>query len=134
MTMDYNTALRTQQMQDIIDDTDGGGAGQLVLLASAQQTINGAATGPILGNITLPVPSAVAAAGVWTLDATPALTTTAIGGGGTIQSFRILDNAGTAIAGGTAGLAGTDMLLDVVDVTDGDTINVNSGQITNGNA
>lgn len=133
MTMDYNTALRTQQMQDLIDDTDAGGAGQLVLLASAQQTINGAATGPILGNVTLPVPSGVAAAGVWTLQGTP-LSTTAIGGGGTIQSFRILDNGGTAIAGGTAGTSGTDLILDSATVSDGDTININSGQITNGNA
>jgi len=89
-----------------------------------------APTGTLLFTFTLADPSfSVAAVGVATLDATPVITAVAVAAG-TAGWWRAKDSTGATVMDGTAGVAGTDMILDNATVAIGQNINLTAGTMT----
>jgi hypothetical protein len=120
MTVNYSNPVKQARMTAVRDQIDGGsGAGIL--------EIGTAAMGTVLATITLDDPSGtVAGAGVLTLSNFPRSDTSA-DASGTAAAARIRDsNGNVVISGMTAGLSGTDVILDSVSITSGQTVRINS--------
>lgn len=133
MTIQFSVGARNNRLDSI--ETTVGTAPQLILY-SGSVPANCAAADPtgVLATITLPSDWMTnAASGSKTINNGP---WTGIGSAsGTAASFRIKDSTGTTChIQGTAGMSGTDMILDNSNIALGQTINVNTFTLTDGNA
>jgi hypothetical protein len=123
MAVTYSTAVKTARMGAVITQIDvGAGASTLEIgttgFASTLVTIN------------LVDPCGTAASGVLTFDFDPDISATA-SAGGTAAEARIKDGNGTiCISGLTVGTAATDIILDSVSITSGQTVTITAGTIT----
>lgn len=124
MAVTYSNTVKQARMTAVRDQIDGGsGAGIL--------EIGTAAMGTVLATITLADPSGtVAGAGVLTLSSFPR-SDTAADASGTAAAARIRDSNGNVVISGlTVGTSGTDVILDSVSITSGQTVTINSAVFT----
>lgn len=124
MAVTYTTAVKNARMDAVAAQIDGGsGAGVLQIGTTSMATV--------LAEFTLNDPCAAAASGgVLTLSGFPKSDTSA-NNTGTAAAARIRDSNGTDIITGlTVGTSGSDINLDSVSVTAGQTVTINSATIT----
>lgn len=124
MAVTYNSTLKTTRMTSVVTAIDAGaGAGKLEIGTSGM--------GTVLATITLADPCGSASAGVLTFT-TPRSDTSA-DASGTAAAARIRDSDNNDIVTGlTVGTSGTDIVLDSVSITAGQTVTINSATITHG--
>jgi hypothetical protein len=104
----------------------GAGPGTLVIGTSALSGATG-----VLATIPLADPSASVAAGVLTLLGMPK--SAAAVAAGTAAKAEIRDSNGTVVVSGlTVGTSATDIIINSVAISVGQTIQINSGTITHG--
>ena len=124
MAVTYSNTVKQARMTAVRDQIDGG-SGPGVL------EIGTAAMGTTLATITLGDPSGtVAGAGVLTLSGFPR-SDTAADASGTAAAARIRDSNGNVVISGlTVGTSGTDVILDSLSITSGQTVTINSAVFT----
>lgn len=123
MAVTYTTAVKTARMTAVRDQIDAGtGAGILQIGTTGM--------GTVLAEITLNDPSGTISGAVLTLSGFPKSDTSA-NATGTAAAARIRDSSGTdVITGLTVGTTGSDINLDSVSITAGQTVTINSATIT----
>lgn len=123
MPVTYPTAVKTARMTAVRDQIDAGtGAGILQIGTTGM--------GTVLAEITLNDPSGTISGAVLTLSGFPKSDTSA-NATGTAAAARIRDSSGTdVITGLTVGTTGSDINLDSVSITAGQTVTINSATIT----
>lgn len=123
MAVTYSTAVKTARMTAVRDQIDAGaGAGILQIGTTGM--------GTVLAEITLNDPSGTISGAVLTLSGFPKSDTSA-NATGTAAAARIRDSGGTdVITGLTVGTTGSDINLDSVSITAGQTVTINSATIT----
>lgn len=123
MPVTYSTAVKTARMTAVRDQIDAGtGAGILQIGTTGM--------GTVLAEITLNDPSGTISGAVLTLSGFPKSDTSA-NATGTAAAARIRDSSGTdVITGLTVGTTGSDINLDSVSITAGQTVTINSATIT----
>lgn len=123
MSVIYTTAVKTARMGAVIAQIDAG---------ASPSTIEIGTTGFASTLVVIPLadPSGTAASGVLTLDFDPDVSATA-SASGTAAEARIKDGNGTIVISGlTVGTSGTDIILDSVSITAGQTVTLTTGTIT----
>ena len=133
MAIAYSTTVRNNKMDQVTAAVDGGaGAGLLRIYDGTRPASGGTAT-TLLAELTLSDPSfGAAASGVITANSITG--DTSANATGTATWFRIVDSNGTFIIDGSVGTSGSDLNLDAVSITTGDTVNVSSLTITENNS
>lgn len=123
MAVTYSTAVKTARMTAVRDQIDAGtGAGILQIGTTGM--------GTVLAEITLNDPSGTISGAVLTLSGFPKSDTSA-NATGTAAAARIRDSSGNdVITGLTVGTTGSDINLDSVSITSGQTVTINSATIT----
>lgn len=124
MAVTYTTAVKNARLDAVTAQIDAGaGAGKLEIGTTAM--------GTVLATITLADPSAASAAsGVLTFSGFPRSDTSA-DATGTAAAARIRDSNNTDIVTGlTVGTSGSDINLDSVSITAGQTVTITSATIT----
>jgi len=131
MALQYGLTINNARL-DAIETTIGASAKLRIYTGSAPANCAAAATGTLLVEMVLPSDWMAAAsgaskvkAGTWTGTAS---------GTGTSGYFRIVDNAG-AVAGiqGTAGMSGTDLILNNSSLATSQTVTVDTFSLSTGN-
>lgn len=124
MAVTYTTAVKNARLDAVTAQIDAGaGAGKLEIGTTGM--------GTVLATITLADPSASAASsGVLTFSSFPRSDTSA-DATGTAAAARIRDSNNTDIVTGlTVGTSGSDINLDSVSITAGQTVTITSATIT----
>lgn len=123
MAVTYTTAVKTARMNAVKDQIDAGaGAGKLEIGTSGMASV--------LATITLADPCGTVTNGVLTFSSMPRSDTSA-DASGTAAAARIRDSNDVDIVTGlTVGTSGTDIILDSVSITAGQTVTINSATIT----
>jgi hypothetical protein len=123
MAVTYAAGLKTTRMQAVRDAIDAGAAGKL--------EIGTAGMAAVLVTITLADPASTVSGDTLTLAGTPKSGTAS--GTGTAAAARIRTSADADVVTGlTVGTSGTDIILDSVSITSGQTVTINSGTIQHG--
>lgn len=122
MAITYTTAVKTARMTAVRDQIDlGAGAGILKIRDSGNV---------VLASITLADPSGTITNDVLTFSGFPRSDTSA-DATGTANNAIITDSAGTTVISGlTVGLSASDIILDSLSITTGQTVTLNSATIT----
>jgi len=124
MAVIYPTALKNTRLQAVLDAIDVGTAGKL--------EIGTAGMALVLATIILADPAGGAPAG-GVLTLTMPRSDTAADATGTAAAARIRTSADADVVTGlTVGLSGTDIILDSLSITAGQTVTINSATITHG--
>lgn len=124
MAVTYSTAVKTARMDAVIAQIDAG-------VAAGYIEIGTTGMASVLATLTLADPSGTAAAGVLTFDFAPDISDTSADNTGTAAEARIKDSTGTVVISGlTVGTSGTDIVLDSVSITAGQTVTLTTGTIT----
>lgn len=120
----YAAALRTARMEEVVAAIDAGaGAGKL--------KIGTAGMGTVLATLTLADPCGVVSGDVLTFDFDPDISDTSADNTGTAAAATITDSADNVIVSGlTVGTSGTNIVLDSVSITAGQTVTITSGTLT----
>lgn len=124
MAVTYTTAVKNARLDAVTTQIDAGaGAGKLEIGTTGM--------GTVLATVTLADPSAAAAAsGVLTFSGFPRSDTSA-DATGTAAEARIRDSNNTNIITGlSVGTSGSDINLDSVSITAGQTVTITSATIT----
>lgn len=123
MAVTYSTSAKSARMTAVVNEIDAGaGAGKLKIRNSSNT---------ILATITLADPSGTVSNGVLTFDFDPDVSDTSADASGTADNAIITDsNDVTVISGLTVGTSGTDIVLDSVSITAGQTVTLTTGTIT----
>lgn len=124
MSVTYAAGVKTTRMQAVRDAIDAGANGKL--------EIGTAGMALVLATITLADPASSVAGSILTLLGVP-LSDVAADATGTAAAARIRTSADADVVTGlTVGLSGTDIILDSVDITAGQTVTITAGTITHG--
>jgi len=123
MAVTYSTAAKAARMTAVVGQIDAGaGAGKLKIYTSGGALL--------LATFTLADPCGSVSGAVLTFDFDPDLSATA-GNTGTAAVATITDDADTVIISGlTVGTSGTDIVLDSVSITSGQTVTLATGTLT----
>lgn len=123
MAVTYSATAKTNRMTAVRDTIDAGtGAGVLQIGTTGMATV--------LAEFTLNDPSGTVSGSVLTLSGFPKSDTSA-NATGTAAAARIRDsNSNDVITGLTVGTSGSDINLDSVSITTGQTVTLNSATIT----
>lgn len=123
MAIVYTTAVKNARMSAVVDQIDAGaGAGVLQIGTTGMASI--------LAEITLADPSGTVTGGVLTFSSFPRSDTSA-NNTGTAAAARIRDSNGVDIITGlSVGTTGSDINLDSVSITAGQTVTITSATIT----
>jgi len=124
MAVTYSTAMKTVRMQAVVDDIDAGaGAGTLEIGTSGM--------GTVLATFQLTEPCGTVSGAVLTFDMDPDISDTSADATGTAAAAQIKDGSGVAVITGlTVGTSATDIILDSVSITSGQTVTLAIGTIT----
>lgn len=124
MAITYTAAVKTARMQTVIDQIDASAtAGTLEIGTTGMASV--------LAVLTLTDPCGTAAAGVLTFDFDPDISDSSADASGTAAEARIKNGDGTVVISGlTVGTSGTDIVLDSVSITAGQTVTLATGTIT----
>ncbi|MDX3100456.1 hypothetical protein [Nonomuraea angiospora] len=125
--------VRSAACDAVVDRVDVGttnAAGRLRVYSGAQPaSANNAPTGTLLAEVPLALPAFTAASnGVATLLGVP-LSASGLAAG-TAGWFRIVDRDAATVIDGSAGTAGTQLILNTATISPGVTVQINSGTIT----
>ena len=122
MAVTYSTAMKTARMQAVADDIDeGAGAGTLEIGTSGMASV--------LATFTLTEPCGTVSGDTLTFDFDPDLSVSA-SADGTAAEAQIKDGGGVAVITGlTVGTSGTDIVLDSVSITNGQTVTLATGTL-----
>ena len=133
--MRITNAAAIAMCDTLVDSLDSGSGTAKIEVRTGSQpaTVETAASGTLLGTLNLTNPAFGGAA-----DANPGATATAAAisddtsadATGTAGYFRAYNRNGDAVLDGTAGTSGTDLILDDVSITSGQTIKINSWTVT----
>lgn len=133
MAVNYSTTVKQNRMLNIIDAIAGktyavgtgtASAGTLVIGTSALSGSTG-----VLATFTLGTTPATSSNGVLTISGTPLSSTASATGTAALAEIR--NNAGTVIVSGlTVGTSGTDITINAVAISSGQTVTLSSGTIT----
>lgn len=128
MAVIYAATLRTARMQEVLAAIDAGsGAGKLKIGTSAM--------GTVLATLTLADPCGSVSGDVLTLDTSPALSDSSADNSGTAAAATITDSDDNVIVSGlTVGTSGTNIILDSVAITAGQTVSITSATLTHNTA
>lgn len=123
MAVTYSTTMKTARMQAVANTIDAGaGAGVLEILTAADL---------LLATIQLVEPCGTVTGAVLNFDFDPDISDTSADNTGTAAKAQIKDGSGVAqITGLTVGTSGTDIILDSVSITAGQTVTITLGSIT----
>lgn len=123
MAIVYTTAVKNARMSAVVNQIDAGaGAGVLQIGTTGMASI--------LAEITLADPSGTVTGGVLTFSSFPRSDTSA-NNTGTAAAARIRDSNGVDIITGlSVGTTGSDINLDSVSITAGQTVTITSATIT----
>ena len=128
MTTGYSAALRNAQLDAIA--TAVGNGGKCAIYDGTRPATGGAATTK-LAEFTMGTPFAPGAAGA---VLSPTLPADVVGlAAGTATWFRITTSGGTQVIDGSAGTAGTDMVLNTATISIGLAVSMTAFTITRGN-
>lgn len=121
MSIVYAVTLRNNRLQQVINAIDGGaGSGRI--------QIGTAGMGLVLLTTVLLKPCATIAAGVLTFSGTPIATVASANG--VAAEAQVTDSTGTVwVSGLSVGLAGTDIIISLVNVAAGSIVTFQSGSI-----
>jgi hypothetical protein len=124
MAVTYSTATKQARLNAVITAIDAGaGPGTLEIGTSGMASV--------LAILTLADPSGTASGATLTFDFDPDISDTSANASGTAAEARIKDSDGTVIISGlTVGTSGTDIVLDSVSITAGQTVTLTTGTIT----
>ena len=124
MAVIYAAALRTARMNAVVTAIDAGsGAGKL--------KIGSAAMASVLATLTLTDPCGTVSGDVLTLDFDPDISDTSADNTGTAAVATITDSDDNVIVSGlTVGTTGTNIVLDSVSITAGQTVTITTGTLT----
>lgn len=123
MSVVYSTQVKTERMQAVADQIDAASAHGYIEIGTAGMA-------SVLATIELGNPCGVVAADVLTFSGFPRSDASAANSGNAAEA-RICDGNGSAmITGLTVGTSGTDVVLDSVSITAGQTVTLNSATIT----
>lgn len=123
MSVTYTTAVKAARMTAVRDSIDGGtGAGYIEIGTTGMASV--------LATITLEAVCGTVSGAVLTLSSFPKSDTSA-DATGTAAEARIRDGDATdVITGLTVGTSGSDINLDSVSITAGQTVTLNSATVT----
>lgn len=123
MSVSYRASLQATRMQAVLDDIDNHASPAFIEICSASFAA-------ILATITLSDPSFSRSAAVLTMLGVPKSDTSA-DNTGTAAVARIKDGGGTTIVNSlSVGTSATDIILNSVSVTAGQTVTLTAGTIT----
>lgn len=124
MAVTYSTACKQARLEAVIAQIDGGsGAGTLEIGTSGM--------GTVLATLTLADPCGSASGATLTFDFDPDISDSSADATGTAAAAQIKDSNGTVVISGlTVGTSGTDIVLDSVSITAGQTVTLTTGTIT----
>lgn len=135
MAVTYSSTVKTNRL-NIVNDavnsktyaagTGAGSAGKLVIGTSALSGATG-----VLATIVLQNPAATVSGNTLTIAGVPL--SVAASGTGTAALAELRNNADTVIVSGlTVGTSATDIIISSTTITNGQTVQLNSGVITHG--
>ena len=125
MAVNYPTAIKTTRMQAVRDAIDAGASAGKLEIGTTGMAL-------VLATISLADPASTVTGAVLTLASMPRSDTSA-DATGTAAEARIRDSNNTDVVTGlTVGLSGTNVVLDSLSITAGQTVTINSGTITHG--
>lgn len=125
MAVTYSTAAKEDRLEAVIALIDAGsGAGKLKIRDGSNV---------VLATLTLADPCGAASGGTLTFDFDPDISDTSADASGTAANAIITDSDDTTVISGlTVGTSGTDIVLDSVSITAGQTVTLTTGTITHG--
>ena len=128
MAVIYAAALRTARMNEVNDAINAGsGAGKLKIGTTGM--------GLVLATLTLADPAGSVSGDVLTLDFDPDISDTSADNTGTAAAATITDSDDNVIVSGlTVGTSGTNIVLDSVSITAGQTVTITAGTLTHNTA
>ena len=123
MPASYDLDTKNDRMTAVRDRIDSGSGPGVLQIGTAGMAV-------ILTEFTLDDPSGTVSGGLLSLSGFPKSDTSA-NATGTAAAARIRDsNGNTRVGGLTVGLSATDIILDSVSITAGQTVTINSAAIT----
>jgi hypothetical protein len=124
MAVTYTTAAKNARMQAIADLIDAGASPGKLKIRNAANTV--------LATFTLTDPCAESVAGgVLTFDFNPDISDSSADATGTADNAIFTDSADTTVISGlSVGTSGTDVVLDSVSITAGQTVTILTAAIT----
>jgi hypothetical protein len=123
MAVTYSTATKQARLEAVIAKIDAGsGAGKL--------KIGTAGMASTLATLTLADPSGAASGGTLTFDFDPDISATAANSGTAAAAIITDSDDTTVISGLTVGTSATDIVLDSVSITAGQTVMIATAVIT----
>ncbi len=124
MAVTYSTAAKNARLDAVRVLIDAGASAGKLKIRDASNVV--------LATLTLADPSAASAAsGVLTFDFDPDISDTSADASGTAANAIITDSDDTTVISGlTVGTSGTDIFLDSVSITAGQTVTITAGTIT----
>lgn len=132
MALGFLVALRNNELDEITTLIDAGaGAGTLRIYDGARPATGGTAT-TMLAELTFTDPSFPAASS-GAMTASAITDDTSANATGTATWFRCVDSNGTFVLDGDVGTSGSDLNLDSVSITLGQTVSISSFVLTAGN-
>tara|TARA_R110002072_G_scaffold273239_5_gene433977 strand:+ start:12296 stop:12697 length:402 start_codon:yes stop_codon:yes gene_type:complete len=132
MALGYLTALRNNMLDEITALVDAGtGAGKIRIYDGSRPATGGTAT-TLLAELTFSDPSSGAAA-AGALTASAITDDSSANATGTATWFRVVDSNNVFVYDGDVGTSGSDLNLDSVSITTGQTVSISSWVITEGN-
>lgn len=128
MAVIYSAALRTTRMTSVVTAIDAGaGPGKI--------KIGTAGMGTILATLPLADPCGTVSGDVLTFDFDPDISDTSADNTGTAAAAIITDSDdNTIVSGLTVGTSGTNVVLDSVSITAGQTVTLTTGTLTHNTA
>jgi hypothetical protein len=123
MAVTYSTATKQARLNAVIAAIDAGaGPGKLKIRDSGNV---------VLATLTLADPSGTASGGTLTFDFDPDISDTLADASGDADNAIITDSDDTTVISGlTVGLSGTDIILDSIEITAGQSVTLTTGTIT----
>lgn len=127
MSVVYNNSVKDDRLQVVVDALDATTDPAILVIGTS--SLSGA-TG-VLAQITLDTPSAVVASQVLTLSTLPREAVASAGGTAAKAELRDGDDV-TIVSGLTVGTVATDVIINSVTITNGQTVRCTAGTITHG--
>lgn len=126
MAVTYSTATKQARLEAVITKIDAGAAAGTLEIGTTSMA-------SVLAILTLADPCGTASGATLTFDFDPDISDTSANNTGTAAEARIKDSDGNVIISGlTVGTSGTDIILDSVSITTGQTVTLTTGTITHG--
>lgn len=132
MTIGLDAAIRSAQVQAILDALDAGSGAALIRIYDGSRPSTGGTATTLLAELTCSDPSGSVTTGVLTFDTITQ--DSSANASGTATWFRMVDSSGTFVMDGSVGTSGADMNLVTTTIVAGQPVSLSSGTITAGNA